>query len=425
MAENVFNRLIKRFQSKSISANSMPRTHQQQLGLMDEFFSYLLGTGSGFTKYTKAYGENPLVYMIVKKISFSTASIKRVMYDEEGEVVEDSVLLNLLRAPNPDDDEIEFREKINEFLLLTGNAFVRIIRGEGGLGIELEVLMTPRVEIVCNDATNSVKGYHYTLPNGRIVAYELDDILHIKTSNVVNTGEGSIKYGLSPLQSAWIVVASSMEKLKADASIFKSRGIIGILTTDTDTPMLEPERDRLQTHFDNTISGAENYNKIKVSTSKLRYLQTGMSPTDLKLLDGILSSLRLLCGIYGMPSVLFNDTASSTYNNVESAKRTAYTDVYIPLANKVDKELSKWLSYQLGVEEFIEVDLTSIEEIKASTNEVAQALNNSQTNVSTKIMESMTRDEVRELVGLDDLEEGGEELTGATKPNVLMQSNEG
>ena len=64
-------------------------------------------------------------------------------------------------------------------------------------------------------------------------------------------------------------------------------------------------------------------------------------------------------------------------------------------------------------------------EIKASTNEVAQALNNSQTNVSTKIMESMTRDEVRELVGLDDLEEGGEELTGATKPDVLMQSNEG
>ena len=425
MAENVFNRLIKRFQSKTISVNSTPSSHHQQLGLMDEFFSYLLGTGSGFTKYTKAYGENPLVYMIVKKISFSTASIKRVMYNEEGEVVEDSVLLNLLRAPNSDDDEIEFREKINEFLLLTGNAFVRIIRGEGGLGVELEVLITPRVEIVCNEATNTVSGYQYTLPNGRIVNYGVDDVLHIKTSNVVNTGEGSIKYGLSPLQSAWIVVASSMEKLKADASIFKSRGIIGILTTDTDTPMLEPERERLQTHFDNTISGAENYNKIKVSTSKLRYLQTGMSPTDLKLLDGILSSLRLLCGIYGMPSVLFNDTASSTYNNVESAKRTAYTDVYIPLANKVDKELSKWLSYHLGVDEYIEVDLTSIEEIKASTNEVAQALNNSQTNVSTKIMESMTRDEVRKLVGLDELEEGGEELTGATKPNVLMQSNEG
>ena len=215
-----------------------------------------------------------------------------------------------------------------------------------------------------------------------------------------------------------------MEKLKADASIFKSRGIIGILTTDSDTPMLEPERAKLQNQFDKTASGAENYNKINVSTSRLRYLQTGMSPTDLKLLDGILSSLRLLCGVYGMPSVLFNDTQSSTYNNVETAKRTAYTDVYIPLANKVDKELSKWLSYQLGVDEKIQVDLTSIEEIKASTNEVAQALNNSQTNVSTKIMESMTRDEVRELVGLDELEENGEELTGQTNVNPKIEINE-
>ena len=180
----------------------------------------------------------------------------------------------------------------------------------------------------------------------------------------------------------------------------------------------------MQTQFDKTAGGAENYNKINVSTSKLRYLQTGMSPTDLQLLDGILASLRLLCGIYGMPSVLFNDTASSTYNNVETAKRTAYTDGYIPLANKVDKELSKWLSAQLGIDEKIEVDLTSIEEIKASTNEIAQALNTSESNVSSKVMESMTKDEVRELVGLDELETGGDELTGQANANLTIGNNE-
>jgi HK97 family phage portal protein len=425
MAENVFKRLVKRFQNKSITSNSSPNFQEHQAtGLIDSFFSYWLGSSGGFSKYTNAYGENPLVYMVVKKISFSSASMKRVLYNEEGQIKDSSVILELLKSPNQEDDEIEFREKINEFLLLTGNAFIRVIRGEGGLGVELEVLMTQKVDIVCNENNSIVLGYTYTLSNGKLVTYSTEDILHIKTSNVVNVEGSSVKYGLSPLQSAWIVVASSMEKLKADASIFKSRGIIGILTTDSDTPMLEPERDKLQTHFDNSIGGSENYNKIKVSTSRLRYLQTGMSPTDLKLLDGILSSLRLLCGIYGIPSVLFNDTASSTYNNVESAKRTAYTDVYIPLANKVDKELSKWLSYQLGVEEFIEVDLTSIEEIKASTNEVAQALNNSQTNVSTKIMESMTKDEVRELVGLDNLSEGGEELTGQANTSLTIGTNE-
>jgi len=424
MAENIIKRALNSLQSKSITVNAPETLGNDGFNLIDSFFSYWLGTGGGFAKYTRAYGDNPLVYMIVKRIAFSSASIKRVKYDEEGEMSENSVILDLLRRPNQDDDEIEFREKINELLLLTGNCFIRIVRGEGGLGVELEILLTQRVEIVCSETTNLILSYQYTLANGRMIRYEVDDVLHIKTSNVVNIDGVGMKYGLSPLQSAWIVVASSMEKLKADASIFKSRGIIGILTTDSDTPMLEPERAKLQKQFDKTAGGAENYNKINVSTSRLRYLQTGMSPTDLQLLDGILASLRLLCGVYGMPSVLFNDTASSTYNNVATAKRTAYTDVYIPLANKVDKELSKWLSKQLGVEEYIEVDLTSIEEIKASTNEVAQALNNSQTNVSSKVMESMTRDEVRELVGLDELDERGEELAGETSATVTIGSNE-
>ncbi len=424
MGENIVKRALNAFTPKRITENTPESFGNDGLNLIDSFFSYWLGTGSGFIKYTRAYGENPLVYMIVKRIAFSSASIKRVLLNDEGEQT-DSAILDLLKNPNEDDDEIEFREKINELLLLTGNCFIRIIRGEGGLGVELEVLMTQRTEIECSETTNLILYYQYTLPNGTIVRYDVDDILHIKTSNVVNVTEVGGKYGLSPLQAAWIVVASSMEKLKADASIFKSRGIVGILTTDSDTPMLEPERKKLQNQFDSSAAGAENYNKINVSTSKLRYLQTGMSPTDLKLLDGILSSLRLLCGVYGMPSVLFNDTQSSTYNNVETAKRTAYTDVYIPLANKVDKELSRWLSKQLGIDEKITVDLTSIEEIKASTNEVAQSLNNAQTNVSTKIMESMTRDEVRYLVGLDDLEEGGDELTGQSNVNLTNVNNEG
>ena len=237
MGQNILKRAFGRLSSKSITNNPIPQ-YNDGLNLIDSFFSYWLGTGGGFRKYTTAYGENPLVYMIVKRIAFSSASIKRVMYNEEEEVEENSQILELLKKPNQEDDEIEFREKINEFLLLTGNCFIRIVRGEGGLGVELEVLMTQRVEIICSETTTILLGYQYTMPNGKVVRYENDEILHIKTSNVVNIDGVAIKYGLSPLQSAWIVVASSMEKLKADASIFKSRGIIGILTSDTDTPML-------------------------------------------------------------------------------------------------------------------------------------------------------------------------------------------
>jgi HK97 family phage portal protein len=420
MAQNFVQKALSSIIGKSVIDNQQPNYNHAGLNLIDSFFSYWLGKGGSFAKYTKAYGENPLVYMVVKRIAFSSASIKRVAVDENGEPLDNSQILNLLASPNESDDEVEFREKINEFLLLTGNAFIRMVRGMG-MGVELEVLYTQRMEIVCNKI-GEVLYYQYTLPDGTIVRYEIEEILHIKTSNVVNIDGIGYKYGLSPLQSAWVVVASSMEKLKADASIFKSRGIIGILTSDTDTPMLEPERERLQGEFDKETGGADKFNKIKISTSRLRFLQTGMSPTDLQLLDGILSSLRLICGVYGMPSVLFNDNESSTYNNVETAKKTAYTDVYIPLGNKVDKELNKWLNAMLGIEEKIEIDLTSIEVIKASTNEIAQALNNAKE--SARIVECMTKDEVRELVGLEELPEGAETI-GQANANINIGNNGG
>jgi len=411
MADNILKRALHAFAPKSINFVNPQNHGGSGWKFIDAFFNYYLGKGGSFLKYTKAYGENPLVYMVVKKIAISSASMKRIALDENGEQIENSVLLNLLSEPNMVDDEIEFREKINEYLLLTGNSYVRIVRGEGGLGTELQILETPRTEIVLN-SIGEVEKYQYTRNNGTIAEYMPEEVLHIKTSNVVNIDQNNFCYGLSPLQAAWILVASSMEKLKADASIFKSRGIIGILTSDTDTPMLDPERERLQKEFDEETSGAERYNKIRLSSSRLRYLQTGMSPTDLKLLEGILSSLRLICGVYGMPSVLFNDNETSTYNNVETAKRTAYLDVYIPLANKVDKELSKWLSDLLGVEEKVVVDLTSIEEIKASTNELAMALHSVPVNVLPRVIENLTQDEIRSVVNLD-----------ATTEEVLGQAN--
>ena len=106
-----------------------------------------------------------------------------------------------------------------------------------------------------------------------------------------------------------------------------------------------------------------------------------------------------------MPSILFNDNEKSTFNNFEQAVKIAYNDVYIPLANKVDRELSRFLNDKLGTNDFITVDLTSIEVIKASTNEVAQALNSMSERLSTIAIQSLTDNEVRDLIGLGVLEE--------------------
>ena len=100
-------------------------------------------------------------------------------------------------------------------------------------------------------------------------------------SNVVNVSSTSILQGLSPLQSAWTLIQSSNEKFSASASIFKKRGILGILTNKSDAPMLPKERQRLQDEFDGEVGEADKFNKTKLSTSDLSYIQTGMSQSDL------------------------------------------------------------------------------------------------------------------------------------------------
>ena len=134
--------------SKSITPNAPSGSGSSGWRFVDSYFSWILGKAGAFAKYTKSYGENPLVFMVVNKIAKTTASLKRVIQLEDGTLIETGQLLEILANPNEDDDEIEFRTKINENILLTGNAFIRFIRGEG-MGQSLEVLVTKRTTIVC------------------------------------------------------------------------------------------------------------------------------------------------------------------------------------------------------------------------------------------------------------------------------------
>lgn len=363
---NILKRFTNAFSKKEGTTIRLDQHNTSTFKVIGDFFSFGRGQ-SNADEFIKAFGSNPLVYMIINKISFTSASIKRIAQDKNGNDIENSRLLELLNNPNAAQGRIEFLETINQQINTTGNAYIRLIKGVG-MGEEMKILPSNRMEIVV-DSIGEVKGYNYERVDGSTLYIDAEEILHIRTSNIVNIDNTGAYYGLSPLQAAWMVVKSSEEIFSAEASIFKNRGIIGILTNETDVPMLAKERERLQDQFNDEVGGSDRYNSIKISNTKLKYIQTGMSPTDLKLLDGILNKMRLLCSVYGLNSVLFNDQVSSTFNNVEEANKASYVDVYIPLANKVDRELSRFLNKQLGVEEYIMIDQDSIDVLKSVNKE--------------------------------------------------------
>lgn len=368
--------------------------------VLNSYFKDLFGGKANQSKYLRAYGENPLVYMIVNKIATTTASIDLISVDSDGEKLETTGdVFNLINQPNATQTSIDFLIDCYVNLLTSGNCYQWNIKGVGA-GDELVVIPSNQIQLVISKS-GTLLGYVYTDSNNKEHSIPVDEINHIKTNNSCNIENTEILLGMSPLQAMWLVVQSSSEKFKAEASIFKNRGIVGILTNKSDTPMLKKDRERLQSEFNDEIGGADKFNRIKISNTDLNYIQTGMSPTDLKLLEGIVSSLRLLCSAYGMPSMLFNDNERSTFSNMAEARRIASTDVYIPLAQKVLKSTSRFLNKRLGSDEIITIDITSIEELKTSTNKVLQAINSMPNNIAQLFVNTMTVDELRALGYLD------------------------
>lgn len=384
--------------------------------LEENFFS---NSYNGTTqKFINSYSKNGLVYMVVNRVASNTSVLPREYQDEKGEPIENSAIEELIKNPNEYQGESEFRQTIYEYLSLSGNSFILHVEGIGA-GESLEVLDSANMQILI-DSIGDVTGYQYTNNVGKKIKYNTEEILHIKLSNSLSNDREAKYWGLSPLKSLWPVVSASDDLFTARSFIWKNRGVTGILTNRSDTPLLPKERAELQDSFDSEIGGPERTNKVRVSSGDLHHIQLAMSPVDLQLLEGNIDNLRMICAGYEMPSVLFNDMASSTYNNVLEAKKSALTDAYIPLDIKVNEKLSVWLSEILGVKETIVVDISKIESLRLTTNEVAANLNNLPINVAARVMETLSIDEARELIGLDSTT-GGEEMLG--KQNAKQDEN--
>jgi HK97 family phage portal protein len=309
----------------------------------------------------ESYAHNPIVYSIINKISGVTARAERVLLNQSGEEVENGEIYELLENPNEGQTITDFNEVLYTQLLASGNAFIRLIKGVG-MGAELKVLNSKDVEInvsnygMVNSYSYDEFDVRYTIP--------AEEILHIKFANIVHTDREAAHYGYSPLEAAMKVVTASNEIFNAEASIFKNRGIVGLLTNETDVPLLPKDRDKLQADFQEVAGGSDKFNKIAITNQKMKYLQMGMSPNDLKLIENQINKLRLLCSVFGIDSKLLGDGANSTYNNVSEAQKNAYYDTYLPLCRKVDTSLIRFLNKEFGEDYEYKVDTTKILAIK-------------------------------------------------------------
>ncbi len=393
----VIDKSLERIARKSQSVNFYPSNKN---------IVSLLGQYIGGQEYAdlatliKFFETNPLVFEVVDHIAQNVSHIPLKVTnsrDTEKELSE-SIILSLL------DDNIRYQTVAS--LSSCGNAFLYRRKGIG-MGEEVEFWDAPNLTIKTSRQTGEVTQYQYSYPYGAtktLVGDELKNVLHIKNPKI--SQNYCVDLGFSKLQGMLDVVESSKEKFIAEKSIFKNKGVSGLVVSKTDIPLLEPDRKAQQKDFDERIGGAQKFGGVALTSNDVNFLPIGMSPTDLKMLEGIVSDLRRLCSAYNLSSVLFNDVANSKFDNMEEAIKQAYINCYIPTAEKVYNPIFKWLSELLNIDEVASVDKTKIEVIKSSTNPVAMALKDFDIQVQRDFIGQMTTDEVRELLALGALPTG-------------------
>lgn len=246
------------------------------------------------------------VFASIRLLAETIASMPIELYvkDADGNLDSkaDHDIIKLLRyKPNARQNRIEFFEQLLLNLVSDGNSYTRITRigDKKSRIISLDIINSANMEIILKN-NELVFRHHITSSIHR--DYSEDDIWHVKLF-------GNGLKGMSPLQHAAKAVAV------ADAADDKITTLMrngakptGVLMTKG-SPTAE-QRETLRTEMSGLMSGDETF--MPVLPLDMKFEALSLTPSDIELLATRRFSLEEIARVFGVPSILINDSTQST-----------------------------------------------------------------------------------------------------------------
>lgn len=202
--------------------------------------------------------------------------------------------------PNRYQTRIEFFETLALNLVTSGNCYCAIERMPDGTPFSLLPLMSAQMRVVLD--TNGDRIYQYTDSSGNLRAYSSESIWHVKLF-------GNGVTGLSPLaymsQTLGVAIDSNDRAATLSASGGKTNGVLMV-----DKLLTKDQRAAVRENFRELTEGSTD--QLFVLEADMRFERTALSPQDMQLLETRRFSVEEIARFLGVPSVLINDTASTT-----------------------------------------------------------------------------------------------------------------
>lgn len=298
------------------------------------------------------------------------------------DIISDSPLAKILNQPNPNQGQDSFFENLYGFRFLTGEGFVWGNDGAEGDKPFIEMYVLPSQLMDHYPDPNDlfgITGWKFNVGLG--INLDKKDVLHWKTWNPISdyTTREYLR-GFSPLQAAYKTMLMSNESESAAYSMMKNGGAKGALVPEPINnvlPELSPEQAQLvKSHLNSHVNGTDNKGNIDVFSTPWRYLDFGLSSTDMQLIEAQKVTLQKLCRVFGVPSILF-DTDNSSYNNYQNALRDLVTNTIVPAIGTLRDEMNRWLVARNGNgNEYIDFDIQALPELQNDISKLVTGLVN-------------------------------------------------
>jgi HK97 family phage portal protein len=374
---------------------------------MRAMYSYQITSGVGVPVPDKAesyindgYAGNADVFSIISKINNMSkqGTIKLVQKNADGSKadVTGHPLNDFLYMVNPSMSFNMFWTATHIYKLAVGNSYwYKPLIGVGKDAMktnEIHLMPAQFTEVITGDWLEPVKAYQLNFTPA--IELEKEKVFHQKFFDP-RFDQTFFIYGLSPIKAAAQVVSKLNQSEITQQKAFENSSPPYILFKKGSTEgYYEGLTKEQQNDFKKQLADySKDAQKGKPMVTRFEpdIIKLGVSPVDLGMIESSADGLRKLCNIYQFPSVLMNDNAASTYNNISTARKAAWTDCLIPL----NKEFAHDLTY------FLTAGITEYEPFyfEYDTSEVDELQEGLKTKVDWMRLAGWSKNEIREATG--------------------------
>lgn len=350
----------------------------------------------------KHYVEIPELRIVVDKRASMMASNIPVLYDANGERIEDHWFLDMVAKPNPTQSwsDVIFCLSVND--ALWSSSFAYCPTRSFGIRNLMVPLPSDKMKIKLSgrklkqmDQDGLIDSFQFCYDDD-VENLTFDDIIYLSTTdgvNIVNPSSRieSLKYPLSNIKASYHKRNVLLENI----------GAVGILSARNSDmggaiPMTPQEKEDIQKSW-----YRRSKDEVIITESDVQWNPMSYPTKDLMLFEELTADKMAIIDTYGLNAYLFSQEKGATFSNVKEGVRMAYQDTIIPetvqmydsIANQVGLTAEGITLYP---------DFTHIPALQADENLKAQAMN-TRADAISKILAagvSLSEEEIRELTGL-------------------------